>query len=230
MLTLTILRRSLVFLCIMTALTCAYTGVLTLAGNALFAFQAQGSILTLHGKHYSTLLGQPFNAPNHLWGRPVSADVATYAQNGQPLFYAGPSNKSPALPEYAATVQQRLEQIRLAHPENSGQPVPVDLLTESGSGLDPHISPAAAEYQVSRLARATGFTPAEVRRTIAMYTEGRTLGLLGEARVNVLMVNLALDGLLSSGRTVGQTTGHIVGQNVGQNVGHSMDQTARQPR
>lgn len=207
MITITILRRSLVFLCIMTALTCAYTGVLSLAGNALFPFQAQGSIVTLHGRHYSTLLGQPFAAQNHLWGRPVSADLATYTENGKPLFYAGPSNKSPALPEYATTVQQRIEQIRLAHPEKAGQPVPVDLLTESGSGLDPHISPAAAEYQVERLARATGFTPAEVRRTIAMYTEGRTLGLLGEARVNVLMVNLALDGLLANGKDGGRNTG-----------------------
>ena len=204
MLTITLVRRSLVFLCIMTALTCVYTGVLTLAGNSLFPFQVQGSILNLHGKHYSTLLGQPFSASNHLWGRPISADLTTYAQDGKPLFYAGPSNKSPAMPEYAATVQLRLEQIRLAHPERAGQPVPVDLLTESGSGLDPHISPAAAEYQVERLARATGFTPAEVRRTIAMYTEGRTLGLLGEARVNVLMVNLALDGQLSNGRAAGK--------------------------
>ena len=204
MLTITLLRRSVAFLCIMTALTCAYTGVLTLAGNTLFPFQAQGSILTLHGRHYSTLLGQPFNAPNHLWGRPVSADLTTYTKDGQPLFYAGPSNKSPALPEYAATVQQRLERIRLAHPEKSGQPVPVDLVTESGSGLDPHISPAAAEYQVERLARATGFTPAEVRRTIALYTEGRTLGLLGEARVNVLKVNLALEGLLPNGKDGGK--------------------------
>ena len=205
--TITLMRRSQVFLCIMTALTCAYTGVLTLAGNALFPFQAQGSIVTLHGRHYSTLLGQPFAAQNHLWGRPVSADLATYTENGKPLFYAGPSNKSPALPEYATTVQQRIEQIRLAHPEKAGQPVPVDLLTESGSGLDPHISPAAAEYQVERLARATGFTPAEVRRTIAIYTEGRTLGLLGEARVNVLMVNLALDGLLANGKDGGRNAG-----------------------
>ena len=129
------------------------------------------------------------------------------SENGKPLFYAGPSNKSPALPEYATTVQQRIEQIRLAHPEKAGQPVPVDLLTESGSGLDPHISPAAAEYQVERLARATGFTPAEVRRTIAMYTEGRTLGLLGEARVNVLMVNLALEGLLANGKDGGRNAG-----------------------
>ena len=207
MLTITILRRSLVLLCIMAALTCVYTGVLTLAGNSLFPFQAQGSILTLHGRHYSTLLGQPFAAQNHLWGRPVSADLATYAQDAKPLLYAGPSNKSPALPEYASAIQQRLEQIRLAHPEKAGQPVPVDLLTESGSGLDPHISPAAAEYQVDRLARATGFTPAEVRRTIAMYTEGRALGLLGEARVNVLMVNLALEGLLANGKDGGRNAG-----------------------
>ena len=207
MITITILRRSLVFLCIMTALTCVYTGLLSLAGNALFPFQAQGSILTLHGRHYSTLLGQPFAAQNHLWGRPVSADLATYTQDAKPQFYAGPSNKSPALPEYAATVQQRIEQIRLAHPEKAGQPVPVDLLTESGSGLDPHISPAAAEYQVERLARATGFTPADVRRTIALYTEGRTLGILGEARVNVLLVNLALDGLLANATAEGKDEG-----------------------
>ena len=198
----TLLRRSLVFLCIMTALTCAYTGALTLAGKALFPFQAEGSIITAKGRYYSTLLGQPFTADNHLWGRPVSADTATYTDKGKPLLYAGPSNKSPAAAEYAAVLQERAARIRLAHPEKSGQPIPVDLLTESGSGLDPHISPAAAEFQVERLARTTGFTASEVRRTIAMYTQGRTLGLLGEARVNVLEVNLALEGLLPNGRGV----------------------------
>ncbi|HZF61672.1 MAG TPA: potassium-transporting ATPase subunit C [Desulfovibrio sp.] len=202
----TLLRRSLVFLCIMTALTCAYTGALTLAGKALFPFQAEGSIITAKGKHYSTLLGQPFTADNHLWGRPVSADTATYTDNGKPLLYAGPSNKSPAAAEYAAVLQEREARIRLAHPEKSGQPIPVDLLTESGSGLDPHISPAAAEFQVERLARTTGFTAAEVRRTIALYTQGRTLGLLGEARVNVLEVNLALEGMLPNGRGVSGTS------------------------
>ena len=198
----TLLRRSLVFLCIMTALTCAYTGALTLAGKALFPFQAEGSIITAKGRYYSTLLGQPFTADNHLWGRPVSADTATYTDKGKPLLYAGPSNKSPAAAEYAAVLQERAARIRLAHPEKSGQPIPVDLLTESGSGLDPHISPAAAEFQVERLTRATGFTAAEVRRTIALYTQGRTLGLMGEARVNVLEVNLALEGLLPNGRGV----------------------------
>lgn len=202
MLIATLLRRSLVFLCVMTALTCAYTGALTLAGKALFPFQAEGSIITANGKRYSTLLGQPSTAANHLWGRPVSVDTATYTDGGKPLLYAGPSNKSPATAEYAAVLWERAERIRLAHPEKSGQPIPVDMLTESGSGLDPHISPATAEFQVERLARATGFTVAEVRRTIAMYTRGRTLGLLGEARVNVLEVNLALEGLLPNGRTV----------------------------
>ena len=198
----TLLRRSLVFLCIMTALTCAYTSALTLAGKALFPFQAEGSIIAAEGRQYSTLLGQPFTAANHLWGRPVSADTTTFTGNGKPLLYAGPSNKSPATAAYATTLQERATRIQLAHPEKSGQPIPVDLLTESGSGLDPHISPVAAEFQVERLARATGFTAAEVRRTIAMYTQGRTLGLLGEARVNVLEVNLALEGLLPNGRTV----------------------------
>ena len=200
--TITLMRRSLVFLCIMTALTCAYTGALTLAGKALFPFQAEGSIITAKGRQYSTLLGQPFTAAKHLWGRPVSADTATYTDNGRPLLYAGPSNKSPATAAYATTLQERAARIRLAHPEKSGQPIPVDLLTESGSGLDPHISPAAAEFQVERLARTTGFTASEVRRTIAMYTQGRTLGLLGEARVNVLEVNLALEGLLPNGHGV----------------------------
>lgn len=111
-----------------------------------------------------------------------------------------PTNKSPATPAYAAVVAERAARIRAAHPEKGNAPVPADLVAVSGSGLDPHISPAAAEYQVVRLARATGFTPDEVRRTIAMYTEKRTLGVFGEPRVHVLKVNLALDGLLPDGR------------------------------
>ncbi|MFT4302457.1 MAG: potassium-transporting ATPase subunit C [Desulfovibrio sp.] len=197
---LTILRRSVVFLALLTILTCTYTVIVTAAGKAMFPFQAGGSIITVNGKTYSTLQGQPFNAPRHLWGRPVSVDVSTYSANGKPLLYAGPSNKSPATSEYAENLQTRLDHVRNAHPEKVSMPVPVDLVTESASGLDPHISPAAAEYQAERLARTTDFTLDEVHRTIVMYTEGRTLGLLGEPRVNVLKVNLALDGLLPNGR------------------------------
>lgn len=196
---LTLLRRSVLFLALMTTIVIAYTLVVTAAGKALFPFQAAGSIVTVGGKEYSLLLGQPFHEAHHLWGRPVSADTATYSKDGKPLFYAGPSNSSPATADYGARLAERTERMRRAHPARAGMPVPVELVTESGSGLDPHISPAAAEFQVERLASATGFTPDEVRRTIAMYTEGRSLGLLGEPRVHVLKVNLALDGLLPNG-------------------------------
>ena len=111
-------------------------------------------------------------------------------------MYSSPSNLTPASPEYQALIAERTAMIEKAHPDKQGEPIPVDLVTNSGSGLDPHISPAAAEYQVSRIARNTGKTEAEVRDVIAKYTEGRFLGLLGEPRVNVLKVNLALDGIL----------------------------------
>lgn len=195
------LRRSCLFLGLVTALTCLYTLGVTGAGRVLFPEQAGGSLFVVGGRQYSALLGQPFAAPAHLWGRPMLCDTGSYSRDGQPLLYASPSNLSPALPGYAAQVAVRLKQIRAAHPERGDAPVPVDLLTVSGSGLDPHISPAAAEYQVPRLARTTGFTREEVRHTIAMYTEGRLLGLFGEARVHVLKVNLALDGLLPNART-----------------------------
>lgn len=193
---LTLLRRSVLFLALMTAIVIAYTLVVTAAGKALFPFQAAGSIITVGGKEYSLLLGQPFSEAHHLWGRPVSADTTTYSKDGRPLFYAGPSNSSPATADYGARLAERTERMRRAHPARAGMPVPVELVAESGSGLDPHISPAAAEFQVERLASATGFTPDEVRHTIAMYTEGRFPGLPGEPRVHVLKVNLALDGLL----------------------------------
>ncbi len=200
MFTTTTFFRSCIFLALMTLLTGAYTGLVTLAGTAAFPYQAGGSIFTAGGKQYSALLGQPFSGAGHLWGRPMIVDTSSYTHNGQPAMYAGPSNKTPAAEEFGRTIAERAATVRAAHPENGGAPVPVDLVTMSGSGLDPHISPAAAEYQVARLARATGFTPDEVRATIAMYTEGRFLGLFGEPRVHVLKVNLALDGLLPNAR------------------------------
>lgn len=195
-----IFGRALVFLLLMSAITVLYTLLVTTAGKALFPFQADGSLFEAGGRRYSALLGQPFSAPNHLWGRPMLPDTATYARDGRPLLYAGPSNKSPATEEYAASVAERAAKIRAAHPDKGDAPVPVDLVSVSGSGLDPHISPAAADYQVQRLAGATGFTPEEVRRTIAMYTEGRSLGVFGEPRVHVLKVNLALEGMLPNAR------------------------------
>lgn len=205
MLIITLLRRSALFLALMTAVVIAYTLVVTAAGKALLPFQAGGSIIKAGGKEYSLLLGQPFSEPHHLWGRPMQPDTTTYSKNGKPLLYGGPSNSSPATTNYGTRLAERVDLMRRAHPEKAKAPVPVELVTESGSGLDPHISPAAADFQVERLARATGFTPDEVRRTIAMYTDGRSLGLLGEPRVHVLKVNLALDGLLPNGHTTSKT-------------------------
>lgn len=132
-----------------------------------------------------------------MWGRIMKLDVSTYRdEDGKALLYAVPSNLSPASEEYEQLVAQRVEKLRAADPERGDTPIPVDLVTCSGSGLDPHISPAAAEYQVPRLARATGRSEDEVRDIIKDCTDGRFWGLFGEERVNVLEVNLRLDGIL----------------------------------
>ncbi len=111
-------------------------------------------------------------------------------------MYAWASNKSPASEEYEALIAERVAKIRAAHPEKGDQPIPVDLVTCSGSGLDPHISVAAAAYQVERIAKASGRTVDEVQAIVDKYTEGKLFGLFGEATVHVLKVNLALDGIL----------------------------------
>lgn len=127
----------------------------------------------------------------------MNIDVSTYKdKDGKMLMYATPSNLTPASEEYAQAIAERVEKIRAAHPEKGDEPIPVDLVTCSGSGLDPHISPAAAEYQVPRLAKANGMTEDEVRAIVEKCTKGRFLGVLGEKTVNVLEVNLRLDGIL----------------------------------
>ena len=137
--------------------------------------------------------------PNHMWGRIMNVDVSTYKDaDGNPLMYASPSNLSPASDEFDALVKERVAMIRKAHPEMGTTPIPVDLVTCSGSGLDPAISPAAAEYQVARLARENNISEDEVRNIIDECTTVRFLGLLGEPTVNVLKVNLMLDGILKA--------------------------------
>ena len=202
MFVLKVCTRSFVFLMLMTVLTVGYTFFVTAAGEMVFPRQSGGSLFEAGGRSYSALLGQPFSAPNHLWGRPVTVDTTTYQREGKPLLYAGASNLSPATEAFSVKIQQRIAMLRAAHPGQGA--VPVELVTESGSGLDPHISPAAAEYQVDRLVRSTGFTADEIRQTIALYTEGRFLGVFGEPRVHVLKVNLALDGLLPKGNAVAE--------------------------
>lgn len=127
----------------------------------------------------------------------MNIDVSTYKdENGKTLMYAAPSNLSPASEEYEALVKERVEKLRDANPDMGEMAIPVDLVTCSGSGLDPHISPAGAEYQVARIAKSNDMTEDEVREIIKKCTDGKFLGIFGEETVNVLKVNLMLDGVL----------------------------------
>ncbi|WP_320937161.1 potassium-transporting ATPase subunit KdpC [Enterocloster lavalensis] len=187
------------FLVMLVITSLIYPAVITAAARAMFPDQATGSIIVGNdGKRYgSELLAQEFTGENYMWGRIMNVDTATFTgEDGEPLLYSWASNKSPAGEELEALVAERVERLRAANPEQGDEPIPVDLVTCSGSGLDPDISPAAAEYQVQRIADARGMRPEDVQAVIDRYTNGRTFGLFGEPRVNVLKVNLALDGKL----------------------------------
>ena len=175
-----------------------YTGVVTELAQLFFPDKAGGSIIEVDGKKYGCeLLGQQYTDDAHMWGRIMNIDVSTYKDaNGNILMYAAPSNLSPASGEYEELVAQRIEKLRAANPDMDETAIPVDLVTCSGSGLDPHISPAAAEYQAARIADARGIAEDEVRTVIAQCTSGRFLGVFGEETVNVLRVNLMLDGIM----------------------------------
>ncbi len=176
----------------------AYTGVVTAAAQLIFPDKANGSLIEVDGKKYGCeLLGQQYTDEEHMWGRIMNIDVSTYKdENGKMLMYAAPSNLSPASEEFEALVAERVNMLRKANPTMDETAVPVELVTCSGSGLDPHISPAAAEYQVARIAEANNMTEDEVRTIIEQCTDGRFLGVFGEETVNVLKVNLMLDGIL----------------------------------
>ena len=175
-----------------------YTSVVTGVAQLFFPEKANGSMIEVNGKKYGCeLLGQQYTDDAHMWGRIMNIDVSTYkGENGRILMYAAPSNLSPASEEYEALVAERVEKLRAANPDMDETAIPVDLVTCSGSGLDPHISPAAAEYQVARIAKANDMTEDEVQAIIEKCTDGRFLGLFGEETVNVLKVNLMLDGIL----------------------------------
>lgn len=176
----------------------AYTGVVTGVAQLIFPDKANGSLIEVDGKKYGCeLLGQQYTDEEHMWGRIMNVDISTYKdENGKTLMYAAPSNLSPASGEFEDLVAERVKMIREANPDMNETSIPVDLVTCSGSGLDPHISPAAAEYQVARVAKANDMTEDEVRAIIKQCTDGRFWGIFGEETVNVLKVNLMLDGIL----------------------------------
>ena len=194
----TLLKALTIFLIFTFVCGILYTGVGTGVAQLFFPEKANGSIIEVDGKKYGCeLLGQQYTDDAHMWGRIMNIDVSTYKdENGHTLMYAAPSNLSPASEEYEALVAERVEKLRAANPDMDETAIPVDLVTCSGSGLDPHISPAAAEYQVARIAKANDMTEDEVRAIIEKCTDGRFLGLFGEETVNVLKVNLMLDGIL----------------------------------
>ena len=181
----------LVLFAVLTVITgIVYPAVVTAIGQAVFPHQANGSLIEKDGKAVgSELIGQQFDAPGYFWGRLSATTPNPY--NAQS---SGGSNLGPTNPALADEVKGRLSALHDADPTNA-LPVPVDLVTSSGSGLDPEISPAAAAYQAARVAKARGLTAEQVGTLIARNTSGRQLGVLGEPRVNVLALNLALDQL-----------------------------------
>lgn len=191
-------KATVIFLIFTVICGVLYTAFITGAAQLIFPDKANGSIIEVDGKKYGCeLLGQQYTDESHMWGRIMKIDVSTYKdENGKTLMYAVPSNLSPASDEFEALVNERVEMIRKANPDMDETAIPVDLVTCSGSGLDPHISPAAAEYQVARIAVANDMTQDEVREIIDKCTQGKFLGVFGEETVNVLKVNLMLDGIL----------------------------------
>jgi K+-transporting ATPase ATPase C chain len=185
------IRTAALMLLWMTLLTgVAYPLVVTGIAQAVFPHQANGSVVKQGDKLIgSELIGQTFASPVHFWGRPSATSPVGY--NGAA---SSGSNLGPTNPLSLESVKERVAALKAAHPDQSG-PVPADLVTASASGLDPHIIPAAAEYQVNRVAKARHQSPEKIREAIAAQTEARTLVLLGEPRVNVLRLNLALDAL-----------------------------------
>ena len=185
------IRASIITLALFTLITgLAYPAAVTAVAQLIFPYQANGSLFKAAGKMAgSELIGQSFSDPKYFWGRPSA--TLPFAYNA--AASAG-SNLGPTNPALAEAVRTRLAALRSADPGNN-KPIPVDLVTASASGLDPHISVAAALYQVPRVARERGLSEERVRLLVEEYTEGRQLGFLGELRVNVLRLNLALEGL-----------------------------------
>jgi K+-transporting ATPase ATPase C chain len=184
------LRPALLSFIALSVITGVAYPLLVTAFAQLFPGQATGSVIEANGKAVgSSLIGQPFSEPKYFWGRPSATSPQPYNGGSSSGSNQGPTNKA-----LADAVADRVKALKEADPGNA-RPVPADLVTASGSGLDPHISPEGADYQMARVARERKLPEAKVRELVAASTEGRTFGLLGEARVNVLRLNLALDAV-----------------------------------
>src|SRR5262245_52437361 len=183
------LRTALFVLLALTGITgIAYPLAVTGLAQLLFPSQAEGSLIERDGRIVgSALIGQPFDDPRYFWSRPTATGKFPYDASASSGSNLGPSDA-----RLTDAVRARVEALRAADPGNAA-PIPVDLVTASGSGLDPHLSPAAALWQVARVARVRGLAPAAVEALVRNQTQGRWLGVLGEPRVNVLELNLALD-------------------------------------
>jgi K+-transporting ATPase ATPase C chain len=187
-------KTALILLLLFTFVTgIIYPVLVTFIAQEFFPWQANGSLIELNGKVTgSALIGQSFDAPEYFWGRPSATSPYPYnAAN------SSGSNMGPTNPDFLKTVSDRIKQVKVEHSAKDLL-VPVDLVTASGSGLDPDISPAAAYYQIPRVARASHMPAEEIEKLINGLIINRTLGLLGEPRVNVLKLNLALDKLRST--------------------------------
>jgi potassium-transporting ATPase KdpC subunit len=188
-------RPALILLIALTLITgVIYPLVVTGIAQAAFPSQANGSLIYQDSQPVgSALIGQQFDAPEYFWGRLSATGTFPYnAFNAENLTASSGSNLGPTNQALLNTVQARVDALRAADPGNTA-PIPVDLVTASGSGLDPHLSPAAALYQMPRVARERGLSEEVVRQLVAEHTEGRQFGILGEPRVNILELNLALD-------------------------------------
>ena len=186
------LKPAIILLVLLTVLTgVIYPLVVTGLAQLLFPSQANGSLIKDDGGKPtgSGLIGQPFNSPGYFWGRPSATAPFPYNADASSGSNLGPTN--PALID---AVKARIQMLKAADPDNK-MPVPVDLVTASASGLDPHISPAAADYQINRVAKARNIDPEKLRALVQSHTEARQWGFWGEPRINVLALNLTLDAL-----------------------------------